>query len=92
MAAEIAALSEGLVANVARERPLACVLAEVVPQVTAFLESALASCVFAAEIKFDALACVVLDLNCLVPLAWDASECLVRLDSRHFDFFVLYVP
>ena len=87
--AEVAALGEGLVADVACEGPLARMLAEVVPQVTTLLENALAASVLAAEIKLDALALLILHLNRLVPLAWHTGEGLARLYSHYFYSLVI---
>jgi len=89
MTPKVTALSERLVAELTVEGSLPSVLAEVVPQIAALLEDTLAVEVLAAEIKFDALAFLIFDLNGLVPLARDTLERFARLDSR--DFHVLLV-
>ena len=80
MAAEVATLREGLPAHGAVERSLSCVLAEVIAQVAAFLEDTLAPGMLAFEIVFDALSDSVSNLDCLMPLLWNAFE-MARLDA-----------
>ena len=74
MSAEVARLRKGLMTHGAVVRPLACVLAEVIPQVAAFLEDALTPRVHAFEIQFDALGHFVFDLDGLMPLLWNALK------------------
>ena len=74
VSAEVSALSEGLLAIGARERSLASVLAEMVPQIAALFERAIAARVLALEVKFDAMGFLILHLDGLVPLSWDALE------------------
>lgn len=83
VAAEVAALRECLVAVGAGKWSLARVLAEMVPQVTALLENAVAVRVPALEEQLDAVRLLVLDLDGLVPLRRDALESLRVLGVVH---------
>lgn len=76
MTPQISALSEGFLAKGAGERPLTCVLAEVISEVAALFEDALAACVAAFKIQLDALTHQVLDHDSLVPLLGNALESL----------------
>lgn len=71
---KIAALSKGLLAQRTGEGSLTSMLSEVVAKIAALLEDALAPCMPAFEVKFDALRDKVFDLDCLVPLLWDSLE------------------
>ena len=72
VAAKIAALGESFLAHGTCKGTLASVLAEMVPKVATLLEYALAACMLALEVQFDALGFEVLDLDSLVPLARDS--------------------
>ena len=74
VATEVTTLSEGLLAHRTVERSLACVLSEVISQVAALLEDALACGMLAFEIELDALSDIVFDLNGLVPFLRDALK------------------
>ena len=81
MPAQIAALSEGLLAERAFERSQACVLAEVISQITAFLEHTSAVRVLALEVELHPLSLRVLYPNCLVPLFRNTLEGLMLVSS-----------
>jgi len=83
---KVSALCEGLLAHCTGKRPLASVLAEVISQIAALLEDALAPCVPAFKIQFDALSSQVFDLNCLVPLLRDSLESF-GLNARDYRVF-----
>ena len=74
MAAEVAALSERLVALGALERPHPGVLPEVVPQIAALLEDAVAAFVLALEEQFDTLCLRITHLNRFVPRVRDPRK------------------
>ena len=74
MASQVSALCEGLVALGAIVGSLACVLAEVVAQIAAFLEDTFAATVHALEIEFDARRHLMFDLDGLMPLIGYAFE------------------
>ena len=73
---QIAALGEGLLAPWALEGSLASVLPEVVTEVAALLENAAAPFELAFEVQFESLSLLVLHLDCLVPVVWNARESL----------------
>lgn len=74
VAAQVAALGEGFEAHGTGKGPLAGMLAEVVPQVAALLENALAASMLALEVQFDALRFQMLDLHSLMPLSGNTGE------------------
>ncbi len=74
MSAQVSALRKLLLALWARERPQTSVLTEVIAQIAALFEDGAAAPVTAPEVKLDAPARSVSHLNCLVPVAWHASE------------------
>jgi len=74
VSAKISTLGEGLMAHRTVVGPLACMLAEVIAQVTALLEDTLTIIMHAFEIEFDALGDLVLHLNSFVPLLRNAFE------------------
>lgn len=61
-------MSEGLLAERTSERPLACVLPEVISQVAALLENTLAAFMLALEVKLYTLSTQILHLDSLVPV------------------------
>ena len=73
---EIAALGECLLAPWALEGPLASVLPEVVTEVAALLENAAAPFELAFEVQFESLSLLVLHLDGLMPVVWNARESL----------------
>ena len=74
MTPQIATLGEGLFALWTLERSLARVLPEMVSEVAAFLENAVASFEFTFEVQFESLSLTVLDLDGFVPVVWDPWE------------------
>lgn len=74
MATKVAALGEGLVAIVTRERPLPSMLPEVVPQVARLLEDTVAARVHTLKVQFDSLGVGVPNLDGLVPFLGNAFE------------------
>ena len=68
MAPKIATLGEALCAELAHEWPLSGMLAEVISQVTAFLEYIVATRQLALKIELNALVLSILNLDSLVPL------------------------
>lgn len=76
VSAEVAALSEVLVAELARERSLPRVLPEVVSEVARLLKHAPTIWVHALEEELLSLGLRVLDLDGLVPLRWNSFEVL----------------
>ena len=75
MTSKVAALSECLVALGTFEGPDACVLSEVIPEVTALFEDAAAALVLTFEEQLDALCLFVLNLNCFMPVIWNSNKC-----------------
>lgn len=74
VAAQVAALGEGLLALRAREGPLSGVLAEVVPEIAALFKNGAAAAVSALEVELHAHCLLVAHLDGLVPVAWDALK------------------
>ena len=74
MPAEVAALSECLVALGALERSHPGVLSEVVPQIAALLEDTVTAFVLTLEEQFDALCLRITHLNRFVPRVRDPGE------------------
>lgn len=85
---QISTLREGFLAEGTGERPLTCVLAEVIPEVATLLEDALATCVAAFKIELDALTDQVLDHDRLMPLLGHALESL-RLNPPHLGVLIV---
>lgn len=81
MAAQVATLSEGFLAEGALERPKTRVLPEVVSQVAALLKDASTRGVSAFEIELNSLGLRVLDSDRLVPLFGDPFESLMLVSS-----------
>ena len=74
MSPEISTLGEGLPTTLALEGSLARVLAEVVPEVAAFLEDRVAPLVHTAEVQLDPLCLLVANLDRLVQVRRDGVE------------------
>ena len=83
VSAEIAALSEGLLAPGADKGSLPRVFPEVVPQVAALFEHAIAAIQLAFEEHLKPQGCLVANLDCLVPVVWDSRE-RFRVALRRF--------
>lgn len=81
VAAQVAALGEGLLAEGALEGAEACMLAEVVPQVATLLEDTAAVRIPALEVELHSLSLWVLHADGLVPLLRDTLEGLVLTSS-----------
>ena len=79
MTTKIATLGESLVADLAAERPLGRVLAEMIAQVAALGEGGVAAVELATEVQLHALGSLISHLNDLVPLRWNALEFLREL-------------
>ena len=79
MTTKIATLGESFVADLASERPLGRVLAEVIAQVAALGEGGVAAVELATEVKLHALGSLISHLNDLVPLCWNALKFLREL-------------
>ena len=86
---QVATLREGLMALRTVVGSLTCVLAEVIPQIAAFLEYTFTTTVHAFEIELDALRHFMFDLDRLMPLLGNAFErsrfnaCDNRVDIEH---------
>lgn len=68
MSTKIATLCESFIAQIALERPCRRMLAEMIPQVTAFAKKRATVLVLAAEVKLQTLGLLVTNLYDLVPL------------------------
>lgn len=76
MSSKVATLSEGLVAEAASERPLTCMLAEMVSQVARLLENRFTIGIHALEVQLDSLCLRISYLNGLMPFCWNALKSL----------------
>lgn len=96
MATEVPALRESLATLRATEWSQAGVLSEVVSQVAALFEDAVASLELANEVHFNSLSLLVLHLDCFVPFVRDPGKCFnvalvqtIWLDRHMRAFFLL---
>ena len=74
MTAQISTLGESLSAPWTLEWSLACMLPEVVTEVAALLKDAITAFELAFEVQFEPLSLLVLDLDGLMPVIWNAWE------------------
>ena len=74
MTTKVAALSESFSAPRTLEWPLPCMLPEVVTEVAAFLEYAIATLKLAFEVQFVPLSLLIFDLDGLMPVIWDPRK------------------
>lgn len=76
---KISTLGESFLTEGALERPEACVLSKVVPQVAGLLKDTSTLRVLAFKIELDPLCVRILNSDGLVPLFWDALESFMLL-------------
>ena len=74
MPSQIATLSEGLFAPRTLEASLDSVLSEMISQVAALFKNTVAPFELAFEVQFEPLSLLVLDLDGLMPVIWNAWE------------------
>jgi hypothetical protein len=90
MTPKVTALCEILHTDGALEWPFACVFAEVISQITAFLEDALAVPEAALEKELNALCSWVSNLHRFMPCCWNSFKCF-RINIIGFSCFRLRV-
>lgn len=79
MSAQISTLCEIFVAELARKGSLTSVLSEVIPKIARLFKHATAIGVHALEVEFLSLGLRILDLDSLMPVAWNPLEMLRRI-------------
>lgn len=76
VAAQVAALSKVLAADIALIWALHCVLSEVITQIAALSEYRFAALILASEVQLGALGLPVVNLDRFMPLFWYALKLL----------------